>query len=96
MSRRLRSVTAPFVVARPKGDSTRPEDREERAANSAVHGVATPIREPVNHKAREQPHPRRKTRPAERNCRGPGQQRPFVPPGSNDALFVTFLRNGDG
>jgi hypothetical protein len=26
--------------------------------------------------------------------RGPGRQRPLVPPGSNDALFVTFLRNG--
>jgi len=26
--------------------------------------------------------------------RGAGRQRPFVPPGSDDVLFVTFLRNG--
>ena len=51
-------------------DSTRPEDREERAADSAVYGVATPIREPVDQEARGRPHPRRKTRPAERNTTG--------------------------
>ena len=51
-------------------ESTRPEDREQRAADSAVHGVATPIREPVDQEARERPHPRRKTRAAERNTTG--------------------------
>jgi hypothetical protein len=55
---------------RERCDSTRPEDREERAADSAVHGVATPIREPVDREARERPHPRRKTRAAERNTTG--------------------------
>jgi len=55
---------------RERRDSTRPEDREERAADSAVHGVATPIREPVDQEARERPHPRRKTRAAERNTTG--------------------------
>lgn len=55
---------------RERRDSTRPEDREERAADSAVHDVATPISEPVDQEAREQPHPRRKTQTAERNTTG--------------------------
>lgn len=55
---------------RERCDSTRPEDREERAADSAVHGIATPVREPVDREAQERPHPRRKTRAAERNTTG--------------------------
>jgi IS605 OrfB family transposase len=55
---------------RERRDSTRPEDREERAADSAVHDAATPISEPVDQEARERPHPRRKTRAAERNTLG--------------------------
>jgi IS605 OrfB family transposase len=54
-------------------DSTRPEDRQERATNSAgrpapaTAGLAGQrTRKPGDHEARGQPHPRRKTRPAER------------------------------
>jgi hypothetical protein len=47
-------------------DSSRAVHREERAANSAVQGVATLIREPVDREARGQLHQQRKTRMAER------------------------------
>jgi hypothetical protein len=58
---------------RERCDWTRPEDREQRAANSAVRpapaspGLAEPHnREPGTRKARGQPHPWPKTRPADR------------------------------
>jgi hypothetical protein len=59
---------------RERRDQTRPEDRERRAANSAAQTTPAPpaglpgprIRKPGDRKARGQPHPRQKTRPAER------------------------------
>jgi hypothetical protein len=60
-------------------DSIRPEDRQERATNSAARampaaaGLSGPrTRKPGNRKAPGQPHPRRKTRPADRSP--PGDQ----------------------
>jgi hypothetical protein len=64
---------------RERRDLTRPEDREERAANSAVPTAPAmaglpeaPDRKPRDRKARGQPQPRQKTRPAERAS--PGDQ----------------------
>ena len=64
---------------RERCDSTRPEDREERAANSAVRTVPASAglpealdRKPRDRKARGQPQPRQRTRPAERAS--PGDQ----------------------
>jgi hypothetical protein len=53
-------------------DSTRPEDREERATNSAVSGVASSIRKQGLRKAEGQSHSRRKTPTGERA--GPSNQ----------------------
>lgn len=55
---------------RARCDLTRPEDREESAANSAVPGVAKPIREAVEREARGQLQPQRKTRMAKRTTTG--------------------------
>lgn len=64
---------------RERCDWTRPEDRQQRATNSAVQptpataGLTGPrTRKPGDRKARGQPHPGRKTRPAERAS--PGHQ----------------------
>jgi IS605 OrfB family transposase len=66
---------------RERRDSTRPEDRQERAANSAVQTAPAtaglpqaPDRKPRDRKARGQPQPqlRQRTRPAERAS--PGDQ----------------------
>ena len=64
---------------RERRDSTRPEDREQRAANSAVPTAPAmaglpeaPDRKPGDRKARGQPQRRQKTRPAERAS--PGDQ----------------------
>ena len=70
---------------RERCDSTRPEDRQERATNSAVRAMPAPAglseqhsREPGNRKARGQPYPRRKD-PTGRPItpRRPGDPRPF-------------------
>jgi hypothetical protein len=53
-------------------DSTRPEDREERATNSAVSGVASSIRKQGLRKAEGQSHSRQKTPTGERA--GPSNQ----------------------
>jgi hypothetical protein len=62
---------------RERRDSTRPEDREQRAANSAVPTAPAiaglpeaPDRKPRDRKARGQPQPRQKTQPAERASPG--------------------------
>jgi hypothetical protein len=64
---------------RERCDSTRPEDRRQRATNSAVRPTPDPPacpkhhpREPGNHQARGQPIPGRKTQPADRHP--PGHQ----------------------
>lgn len=64
---------------RERRDSTRPEDREKGAANSAVRPIPALAglpqardREPVDRNARGQPQPRQRTRPAERAS--PGHQ----------------------
>ena len=64
---------------RERCDSTRPEDRDERATNSAVRPTPAPTglpgqrhRKPGNRKAQGQLQPRQKTQPAERAS--PGNQ----------------------
>jgi hypothetical protein len=74
---RLRGVISD--LRRERRDSTRPEDREGRAANSAVRPIPALAglpqardREPADRNARGQPQPRQRTRPAERAS--PGNQ----------------------
>jgi IS605 OrfB family transposase len=78
-------------------DSTRPEDWQERATNSAVRptlaaaGLSGPrTRKPGNRKARGQPHPRQRTRPADRSP--PGDQTAHDrsgPPTKQDSLLLS-------
>jgi hypothetical protein len=77
---------------RERCDSTRPEDRRQRAANSAVRPAPAPAglagqrtRKPGDRKARGQPDHRHKTRPAERASPGnqATQDRPGPPTGQN-------------
>jgi hypothetical protein len=75
-------------------DWSRPEDRVQRAANSAVRpapaaaGLVGPrIRKPAARKARRLPRNGRKTGQAERASPGhQGGERPFAPPRSSDSL----------
>jgi hypothetical protein len=70
---------------RERCDSTRPEDREERAANSAVQPIPVLAglpqardRKPADRNTQGQPQPRQRTRPAERASPGiQGSPRPF-------------------
>jgi hypothetical protein len=55
---------------RERCDSTRAAHREERATNSAVRGVASPSRKPVDREADGLLHPQRKTRSAKRTTTG--------------------------
>jgi hypothetical protein len=55
---------------RERCDSTRPEDREESATNSAVRDVASRLRKPVNREARGQLQVQRKTQRAKRSTTG--------------------------
>ncbi|MDA8076275.1 MAG: hypothetical protein M0Z40_13780, partial [Actinomycetota bacterium] len=82
---------------RERCDSTRPEDRRERATDSAVRPTpASPglceqrNREPGAREARGQPHPWRKTRPADRPPPG-GQvaQDRSEPPTGQDLLLLS-------
>ena len=74
---------------RERCDSTRAEHREERATNSAVHGVTKPIRKPVDREARGQLQPQRKTRPAERATAGDqvAEDRSRPPTGQDPVLL---------
>ena len=74
---------------RERRDSTRAARREERAADSAVQGVATPIRKPVDRVARGQLQQQRKTRPAERRATGDqvAEDRSWPPAGHDSVLL---------
>ncbi len=82
---------------RERCDSTRPEDRQERATDSAVRPTPVPPglceqrnRRPGAREARGQPHPWRKTRPADRPPPG-GQvaQDRSGPPTGQDSLLLS-------
>ncbi len=76
--------------------STRPEDREERATDSAVWAIPASAglsgqqpRNPGNRKASRQPPPGRKTRPAERTSQGDqATQHRSGPPTKQDSLLL--------
>lgn len=86
---------------RERCDSTRPEDRQERATNSAVRAMPAPAglseqhsREPGNRKARGQPYPRRKTRPADRSPPGDQATQDRSGPPTSGTQFRSVSRNG--
>jgi IS605 OrfB family transposase len=82
---------------RERCDRTPPEDGERRAANLAVRptpaaaGLPSPrTRNPGNRKARGQPHPRQRTRPADRSPPGDqATQDRSGPPTRQDSLLLS-------
>jgi hypothetical protein len=74
---------------RERCDSSRAEHRQERATNSAVGGVAKPIRNPVDREAQGLLHPQRKTRTAKRTTTGEqvAQDR-SGPPARQDSVLL--------
>jgi hypothetical protein len=86
---------------RERCDSTRPEDRQEGATNSAVRAMPAPTglseqhsRKPGNRKARGQPYPRRKTRPADRSPPGDQATQDRSGPPTSGTQFRSVSRNG--
>ena len=70
-------------------DSTRPEDREERAANSAVRDVATALRKPVDRETQGRLQPQQKTQRAKGTTNGDqvAEDRSWPPAGQDSVLL---------